>query len=521
MPQEIQSRIESKIKKFVAPYDFQIIAVVISALLSFIALSYHQPFNIDGIIYLKSATSFLEGGIHDAASVYPWPFYSILIAIFHHFTHLSLENSAFLLNGILTTITVLAFIALIKEMGGNNRVLFFATLLILIYPYLTHDRDNILRDFGYYAFALTSVLFFIRYLRTLSWFYALAWGIALILATLFRIEGIVFLSILPFAIFLYPKLNFSQRCYAFLKINVLNIIGVFFILIWVLIKYRQNHYFPHLGRIREAFDYFSHGITIMTDNFSYKITILSNSLFKNGNFNPSFVFLISGLIGIFLDIFIRTMSLLYLFLSYYALRHKLLRTDAAVWIGWYAYISLNILIIGFILVSQFLLTERYLTFLCLLIILLTPFSLNFIFEQWKNRQKSDKKNWLFPLVCILLIATTIEAVGHFGTSKTYIIQAGNWINKNTLSTDTLYTNDTQLFYYSHRPGFTDVQMYLNTCDPLTAMKRLLFKNYHYTALVLHHDQLSEENEIIALVQTPPVASFKNRKGDKSIIFVTK
>ncbi|MEK9555489.1 MAG: hypothetical protein VW313_06645, partial [Gammaproteobacteria bacterium] len=50
--------------------------------------------NRDGLLYLKQAYLIAEGNWKEGLALYPWPFFSILIAIFHKLTNLHLQVAA-------------------------------------------------------------------------------------------------------------------------------------------------------------------------------------------------------------------------------------------------------------------------------------------------------------------------------------------------------------------------------------------------------------------------------------------
>lgn len=501
-------------------YEFQIIAILASLVSSFIALSYHQPFNVDGIIYLNTATTFLHDGLRAAVDVYRWPFYPIIIALVSKITHLSLEKAAFLVNCTLNTITLITFVYLIKEFGGSRRVQYLGLLVILIYPYLNHDRDNILRDFGYYAFALLSLLFFMRYMRQLNWRYAFAWGTCILTATLFRIEGLVLLSLVPFVIFLQSNKTFSEKIRAWLKINLINIFCAGIAITWLLIKFFHQSLWnsQHLGLFKDYFSQFKPGFII--DGINNKNMILQQSILKALGTNSADGFLAGGIFGIFFESFINTIGLLYLFLSFYALYNRLIPFTRNNFLAWSAYLTVNLLIITTFLFSQFFLAERYLELLCLILIIGVPFSLETIYTNWREQKTCfiTGRKWFFPVVCLFLLISAIDSIGHFGTSKAYITQAGKWIDKNTPANTRLLSNNAQLIYYSHRVDTKGIVQFPVNDDPLVILQNNKLSNYDYVALLIYPDQTNQEKQIKDLIKVPVLLSFQNRRGDKILIF---
>lgn len=496
-------------------YDLQLIAIIASCILSGIILAQHQPFNIDGIIYLAAAQTFLSNGLHAAMAIYPWPFYSVLIATTAKFSHLSLEHSAYLLNTLLNTATILSFIALVKILGGSRKTQFFGLIVILIYPYLNHSRGDIERDLGYYAFALLSCLFFIRYLRTQDWPSAINWGISIIIATLFRVEGAIFMVIAPFAVLLLPKLNLSHKILSYIKLHTINLICLAIALLGLILL--PHHSSVNLGRLPEFIQFFRHGLGIIQNTLTNNAQTLQKNIPDLGDFDIAFAFILMGLVGVLLQTLINTMGLAYVVLVYHALRYKLLAMDNAALSGWLTYLLLNIIIVITFLLTQFFLSARYTGLLCLLLIITVPFSLATIHTHWQLHENCfTGKKWLLPIIAIIGLILLVDSTVHFGTSKTYLVEAGTWINQNTSPTSRVFSNDAQLAYYTHRINIPNLITLHNTNDSPFDLKKINLGDYDYLALVLRHDQTQEKAAILKSFKFVPKI-FQNNRGDEALI----
>lgn len=511
-------------KAFSHDYLLYFITILASFVFSAIARAHYQPFNVDGILYLQTASAFLQNGVHAAVAVYPWPFYSILVAITSLLTTFSLENSAFLLNLILTTTIVISFIAIVKECGGNRQTQIFAAIIILVFPYLNHDRDNILRDFGYYAFGLLSLLFFIRYFKYPSWRNAICWSITILTATLFRVEGIILCLIAPLALFFQTQFKLTKRFIALIKIYL---IPFSMALLYLFLKPHQTTIVStHLAGLNYFYYLFSSISSFNTSplffsSFNSKINILANSLFANSldDFDAIPVFLYSGMVGIFFHYVVNTMGIGYLLLAYHALRYRLIPTNRTVVLAWSAYFLLSLLTICVFLIFEFFLTDRYILLSGLLFILAAPFSLNTIYNNWREKKACfTGKPWVFPLVVVFLLGNLISSVGHFGTSKTYIRNAGDWLVSHTTHSNRIFSNDPQLAYYSHRADMTNYQALSANSDPIFNLKQINIKKYDYIAIVFNRNQTYAQLQVIAALQTLPVITFQNKKGDSAWIF---
>ena len=136
-------------------------AAAISILLSIWAATTGSVVNTDAICYLQSADT-MPAGLHAAMTVCgqaQWPFYSALIFSVVHLASLSNVAAAYLLNGFFSLISVVTFVGIIHFLNPARRLLWLAAAVIL----LSHDfnaiRQYIIRDHGFWAFYLVSILF--------------------------------------------------------------------------------------------------------------------------------------------------------------------------------------------------------------------------------------------------------------------------------------------------------------------------------------------------------------------------
>lgn len=493
------------------------VAILVNFLASYLRLLYRQPFNVDGIIYLNAAKAFLADGIKSAILVYHWPFYSLLIACVSKLTHLPVENAAFLLDAFLIAILVVAFILLVKELGGSVAEQYFALLIILIFPYLNHDRDNILRDFGYYAFLLTSLLFFMRYMRQLDWRNAISWSISIVVAALFRIEGVIILALAPLIIFVKPNLSFAQKRIGYLKANTLFIIVITVITTLLLIKHRHIAGLGHIGElIGKLYTYFFN----WANYFIIKKSAVAQYVLNPIAAGSALTFLLGGLTAIFLESFFGVLGFFYTVLVFYALFKKQIPKNINSQLALYTYSIIILLTLFVFLVQQYFLSRRYVAPLCLIFMLSIPFGLRIIFSNglqwWKQTQIS--KRWVAAITCLLLLVTTVDGFGHFGPSKTYMINAGVWIKQNTPPQDRLYSNSAQVAYYSDRPGTRYPDDFGDVSSFPERLKKLNLNNYDYLALLIDHNKALEEQQIITTLKQQPINTFHNKRGDKILIF---
>ena len=173
------------------------LAALASIVLSAWCLFLDNVINSDGVVYLRTAELLSNGDWQTALSSYKWAFYSFLIAGVQLITGLSFEYSANALNAALTALAVAVFLSLVGELGADRKILIAAVVVVLLFPGLNRYRAFIIRDAGYIAFYLLALLLFIKDLKQPRPALRLGWLASIFVATLFRIEGFIFLVALP------------------------------------------------------------------------------------------------------------------------------------------------------------------------------------------------------------------------------------------------------------------------------------------------------------------------------------
>jgi hypothetical protein len=480
-----------------------ITSIVLACLVAF----YQQPFGVDGIIYLNAAKTFLQHGLKASMQIYPWPFYSILIAITAKIFSLSILNAAYVLNTILDIVTACAFVAILKKLGAKNLLQLLGVLLLITNPYVNHFRIHILRGHGYYAFTFLAIFWLMQYATTRNWRYAISWSIAMIIAILFRIEGVILLAGLPLILFLQPTKNLRTKI-SF--VGFAYIIPIIIMLLFIpihLILYHK-HALALVGRMTEISQQLQTGIISAWHNFSHtkellKTDILSSSMPAG---HGATYFLTGGILGSLIGTITEITGVLYILLFLFCIWKNIINCQREIKNIWLMSLGLTLIIpLWFFLQGNFL-SGRYVALFSLLVFLSIPFALQKIYANWKERKPGwlTGSKWIFPLIIIWVLLITLDGIGHFGPSKTYIITAGRWIKNHTPTTSKLCCNDPQLFYYADRPGIlnSDIKKLMQyKCDYLA----LKIPRYAHQSSSLHN----------------AITNFKNHRGDAAYIFKIK
>jgi len=182
--------------------------------------------NVDSVLYLDSAKAILQGDWHRAYEIYNWPFYSALIALVAKISGLEVLNAAKILNIIFFSITTFSLAKIIEQIRADKLTLLCFALLLFGSKYISGSiLPMLLRDEGFWACLSTATLFLIRFLSHKKIADAFLWQVFIMLATLFRIEGAIYLITLPLVVF-WQESNKKIAVIDFLKLNGLFVLGI-------------------------------------------------------------------------------------------------------------------------------------------------------------------------------------------------------------------------------------------------------------------------------------------------------
>jgi len=485
-----------------------LIAALLSVLCSIWINSREVVINPDAICYLQSAAAFKDG-IHFAMNLCgqaKWPFYSLLIAGFVHLTHFSYEISAYLLNGFFSLITVLVFMKIISVLTEKTHLekhktvlVSLAAAVILLAHQFNAVKTYIIRDHGFWAFYLLSLLFLIQYFRRHKNSDAIAWNLSIMIATLFRIEGAIFLLVIPWIAWFDYQQPLSARFRSFLTLNSISILAAA-VGASVLLFYHP----PITGRLYELQFQLLHGLIVLQQNFQLKTIGLTQAVLGESGARDAVPVLFITLLVWYCISVITNLSWIYSFLVCYAWIKKCLITDRMSQLAIWSYVIINVVITAIFLGQSLFLSKRYLIALSLVLMIWVPFALMSLVQLWKKRK------WPLLLVLFFILLSAIGGLFNFGYSKKYIHDAGQWLSQNVPAQAILYSNDLQLMYYSQHFGdqiYTQYEAYSND-KPRN-------KKYDYLALRTDQKELHSathlNNEILVRV-------FQNKRGDQIQIY---
>lgn len=470
--------------------------------------------NPDGICYLMSAQRVGSASLKEVANLCPqsqWPFYPILIYGLAHISHLSYTVAAYLMNGFFSLLSVTAFILIIKEIGGTSRVLWLAAFTILLSHEFNSVREYIIRDHGFWTFYLWSLLFLLRYFRNPHFKMACFFNISLLIATLFRIEGAIFLLALPFLSWFYLQHSFQQRVKYFFSLHFFTIILCAAMGVGLLLYPQQG--MAKLGRIAEIMNQLQHGISLFIERYhTAKIALLQHVLNQDAESDAGLVLILVWVSWYVVNV-LGTLSWIYGALVIYAWCTRALSFTSHAALVMSGYLGVNVLVTFSFLVERSFLSKRYLMALALTCMVWIPFALNQLIQK-----STDLRHRIaLAFVAFFIFISSIGGILDFGYSKSYIHAAGDWISQHIPQQASLYSNDFQLMYYSQHFGshlFTEATQYLHT----STIAQGQWKQYDYLALRMSAKHEGEMANLLREITFPPIAVFSNKRGDKIAIY---
>lgn len=484
-----------------------VMAGIISLFLSYWTSVRSAVINADAICYLQSAQSMTLGlsFVTHLCDQSKWPFYSFLIYSAEQATKISYYNSAQLLNALFSLLSVTTFIAIIHYLKGTARIMCWGAFVILLAHEFNAVREYIVRDHGFWAFYLLSLLFLLKFFRTWHWAYALSWSASLILATLFRIEGAFFLLSLPFLTFFMNTQSFKQRSKSFLQLNVFSLLGIVLLSSWVLLHHQNN--LDHIGRINEIEYQLLNGFRLATEHFNTSAYSLGEHLLNQYSEHDAPLILFLVLIAWYLVALVSNLSIIYAGLVIYAWWRKIPTLEYSdKWVV-YGYLAINVLITAVFLVENMFLSKRYLLALSLTLMLWVPFALDNLWQQWSTKKIS------LMLILALIFIFSLSGIFDFGYSKKYISDAGKWLETHVPANASLYSNDYQVMYYSKHFG-NDIFIKAHEFLTQNAIADDKWKQFNY--LALRFNKNAKENNTQKLGR--PVQVFANKRGDEVSIY---
>jgi hypothetical protein len=431
----------------------------------------------------------------------------------HKITTLNIHTSAQLLNVIFFAIATYSFIAIIKLAGGKQQQIIAGALIWLSAQYMVGSvLEMLMRDEGFWAFFLLSIVFFIRFYQASKFKDALLWQISIIVATLFRIEAILYLLFLPFTLLRQAEYDFKQKWVNLLLANIVNIgLAIFILLIFM---FNDGLSTKILGRLNEVFT-----INLwqqFTANLSEKSLIMSTQVL--GEYLEEFATI--GLLLTFLYVMLaKTISstgLIVVGLSAFAIKEnkRLFNYQAFQVLSAVAIIA--VFSMGLIITKVFVLSGRYvLAFSFILMVFAAFYFAEIVFK----KTQQNKTNWLALILVLFMLGSGLKNVLPKKQGYNYMQEAVDWVIKDNIENKPVFYDQARMRYYAGAE-------FIGTFENLTYVESMIANNsitsHHY--ILVESSKKNNQAKILIESKLPDyklIKQFNDAKAKKGVLIYIK
>ena len=154
--------------------------------------------NRDGLLYISVAQKLITGHFKEGLSIYPMPFYPLLIGIVH-FLIPDWVAAARILSITFIVFTLIPLYLLSKELF-DRKAAFWACLAFAVAPVPNGWADGVMRDPGFIFCMAWAVFFALRAIQSQRIIFFAAAALFSWVSILFRLEGIIFILFFPLCV---------------------------------------------------------------------------------------------------------------------------------------------------------------------------------------------------------------------------------------------------------------------------------------------------------------------------------
>jgi hypothetical protein len=363
--------------------------------------------NRDGLLYLKQTYLIAEGSWKEGLDLYPWPFFSILIAIFYKVSGLHLQVVAHAIDLVLFGIAVWFYLKTLKLIYKQQHIIFYGGIILLSFiPIMDDYVGMVLRDQGLWAGCMMGTYFYFVYLKENNFKNNLLWQLSFVFAGLFRPEAFVFLVLIPILhIFLFLNqqskwLNIKQ----FIQHYVVVLGYALYVLINKVMMHSGEVVSDQGGRLGE----FIPRLLNFFKQITSPLPITSDHPYLNDLLtNYPLTITVGLLLAILIVKWIKGIGLLIVGLLFYGFNRRLQNDlNGTIKVSLYFFIGISFVLVAINLFNVYVLTNRYWGFHWFwLFIFVTPFLADFF--QAKN---SSIRIYVKPLVIIFIVASIMSSL---------------------------------------------------------------------------------------------------------------
>ena len=401
---------------------------IASLILSAIAIYVRDDPGRDGMLYIETASIFLESGLSAARASFDWVFYPVCIGVFSKLTGLGVELSAYAFSALLFA-GVCATLVRLMQIQFPAAV-WYVCLVVLALPKFNDQRSVIIREFGYWLFCLQSLLAALRWQKNPTYAGGLIVQSMLLMAALFRVEALVFFAALALWQ-LFTRLPWKVR---FQRMSML--IGLplmAFLALSLLIIAGKIDMAGRLSNYALAANPF-----FVFKNFRDVADQLAATVLNHYSADEAGTILFFGLLSTIAVKFVTNNGIflvpLVLFFCTGNFRQRLSEWRLQSW-----FFIVYALVLGAFVSHHLFISARYVSFLNILLIPLLALGLKEMFERYSRWRPA-----FLALVMLFALANVVS----FSPRKTQYRDAGAWLSAHADMAPRTYIDDARIRYFA-------------------------------------------------------------------------
>lgn len=465
--------------------------------------------NNDGTQYVRAATHFAAGEWQKGFELYKWPFYSIISGLIARFTGLTPAASAYGVNAALYVLLIWGFLALLRVLDGERRVLLLGAGVVLLHPSLNEYRSFIIRDVGFWAFYTWSLAYLFHYVLSGTNRSLLLWAATIVVAALFRVEGLAFLVLVPLGL-LACRTTGNKRLAAIVLAVGVGTAMIASSVLWQHALETPDEVTALAARLRAGW------ISVGGEIHSRLESLDREFPGRLSDIAAWFVFMTTVAWMVVVKT-ARALSTTYALVAGYSLTSGEPSGNSRLTVYWWILILINLgYLLGFTLMNFFL-TDRYPFALGLTLLVWVPFGLHRLWNQWGDTRVGRLRRRLAPVVAVLIVWAGANGLA-IGTNKRYLEAAGSWLRSNMPSGARLYSNERRVIYYAGADSDFRSGASYSWNEALQEIWSGRWRLYDYLALDISHDDPQRAQYVEYKLNRNPIKIFTNKDGDRVLIF---
>jgi len=277
-------------------------------------------------------------------------------------------------------------------------------------------------------------------------YHRLGFILALFVASLFRIEGLVFLFCTPILFSVFTPGPLGLR-WPVLMITAVAAAALVVVLAWWLLM--PNVSVNHLSVLDQPLQVLTTAWHQLAGGVDQKLAILRSEFL--GQYSSKYVYVLFGF-AIFMIVASAILSQLTVpwgVLLVYGAAGRHLFGDSGLDRLWFSVIGMHLVILAIFASIMLFLAPRYPLALCMTVLLIAPFVLEKLFFSLNWRELSIARRSAIILLLLWGVGESISGLDN-ATRAESVKASGVWLVQHAVETGSLVTNDRRIAFYSNR-----------------------------------------------------------------------